>query len=145
MWWVGAHGRKKRTFFVTFISPEENFFNICVLSQCIVFWIHFQNIYSFTYQKSLLHTLSCLFLKSLKAFSVSLSRFLHPNQRFSRNIFTPLCSNFEHLCMCNSWLLVSTYYLQISWNGINRKLTLRISFDKWCWWITSWMWSYNFS
>ena len=27
-----------------------------VLSQCIVYWIHFQNIHTFTYQKTLLHT-----------------------------------------------------------------------------------------
>ena len=44
----------------------------CFLSQCIVYWINFQNIYTYTNQKTLLHTLFCLFLKSLKAFSVSL-------------------------------------------------------------------------
>ena len=47
------------------------FFNICVLSQCIVYRIHFQNIHTFTYQKTF-HTLFCLFLKQSKAFSVSL-------------------------------------------------------------------------
>ena len=73
LWWVGARERKKRAFFVPFILSEGNFFNICVLSQCIVYWIHFQNIHTFTYQKSLLHTLFCLFLKSSKAFSVSLN------------------------------------------------------------------------
>ena len=36
-------------------------------------WIHFQNIHTFTYQKTLLHTLFCLFLKLPKAFSVSLN------------------------------------------------------------------------
>ena len=44
-------------FFVPFIFSEGNFFNICVLSWCIVYWIHFQNIYTFTYHKTLLHTL----------------------------------------------------------------------------------------
>ena len=48
VWWVGACRRKK------------------------VYWINFQNIYTFTYQKILLHTLFCFFLKWLKAFSVSL-------------------------------------------------------------------------
>ena len=37
-----------------------------------MYWIHFQNMSSFTYQKTLLHTLFRLFLKSSKAFSVSL-------------------------------------------------------------------------
>ena len=36
--------------------------------------MHFQNIHTFTYQKTLLHTLFCLFLKSSKAFCVSLKQ-----------------------------------------------------------------------
>ena len=60
LWWVGARERKKRAFFVPFILSEGNFFNICVLSQCIVYWIHFQNIHTFTYQKTSLHTLLLL-------------------------------------------------------------------------------------
>ena len=57
LWWVSAHERNKSAFFVKTILPEENFFNICVLSQCIVYWTNFENIYSFTYQKTLLHML----------------------------------------------------------------------------------------
>ena len=60
------------TFFVPFILSNGNFFNICVITQCIVYWINFQNLHTFTYQKTLLRALSCLFLKPLKAFSVSL-------------------------------------------------------------------------
>ena len=62
--------RKKSVFFIYFVRRE--FFNIWVLSHCIVYWINFQNIYTFTYQKQLLHTL--LFSKSAKAFSVSLNK-----------------------------------------------------------------------
>ena len=57
LWWVGARKRKKRTSFVPFILSEENFFNICVLSRCIVYWIYFQNIHTFTHQKTILCTL----------------------------------------------------------------------------------------
>ena len=39
-----------------------------------MYWIHFQNVHFFTYQKTLLHTIFWLFLKPLKAFSVFLSR-----------------------------------------------------------------------
>ena len=70
LWWVGARKRKKRAFFVAFILPEGNFFNICVLSQWILHWIHFQNIHTFAYQK---HYFIRLFFKSSKAFSVSLN------------------------------------------------------------------------
>ena len=70
--WVGARASKKRGFFVLFILSEGNIFHICVSCQCIVYWIHLQNIQFFTYQKTILHALFCLFLKSGKAFSVSL-------------------------------------------------------------------------
>ena len=43
--------KEKQEHFVTFILAEGNFFNICVLSQCIVYLIIFQKIYTFTYQK----------------------------------------------------------------------------------------------
>ena len=61
LWWVGTRERKKWAFFFPFSLPEGNFFNICVLSQCIVYWIHFQNIHTSAYQKVLLHTLVACF------------------------------------------------------------------------------------
>ena len=72
LWWGGAWERKKRAFSVSFILSEGNFFKICVLYQCIVYWIHFQNMHTFTYQKTLLDTFF-FFSKSSKAFSVSLN------------------------------------------------------------------------
>ena len=89
LWWVGARKRKKRAFFVPFILSEGNFFNICVLSQCIVYWIHFQNIHTFAYQKTLLHTLLLLVFKMLE----NLQCILNP-QWDNWNIFT-IC--FEEL------------------------------------------------
>ena len=59
--WVGSRERKKKTFFVPFILSKGNFFNVCVLSQCIVYWIQFQNIHALIYQKTLLHTLFACF------------------------------------------------------------------------------------
>ena len=56
LWWVGTCKRKDRVFFVAFILSEGNFFNICALSRCIVYWIHFQNIHTFASQKTFLHT-----------------------------------------------------------------------------------------
>ena len=60
LWWVGARERKTRAFFVLFILSEGNFFKICILPQYIVYWIHFQNIHTSAYQKTLLHTLLLL-------------------------------------------------------------------------------------
>ena len=53
--------------FGTIYFVRRKFFNSCVLSQCIVNWIHLQNIHIVTYQKALVHTLFCLFLEPLKA------------------------------------------------------------------------------
>ena len=58
---------KRGHFFVPFFfPPNQMFFNICVLSQCIVCWIRFQNIHTVTYQKTLLHTLLLLVFKIVK-------------------------------------------------------------------------------
>ena len=53
----------RRTFF-----PRSCLAEYCVeycvdCVQCIVYWINFQNIYTFTYQKTLLHTLLLLVFK----------------------------------------------------------------------------------
>ena len=55
--------KKKEDIFCIDYFVRGKFFNICVLSQCIMDGMHFQNIHIFTYQKALLHTLFCLFLK----------------------------------------------------------------------------------
>ena len=73
---MGPCKRKKEGIFILLIFLEVIFFNIFVLSRCIVYWIHFQNKHVFTYQKTLLHSLFCLFLKLLKAFGVSLKSVL---------------------------------------------------------------------
>ena len=82
-----AEVKKKRTFFAPFILFEEVFFNVCVLFQCIVYGIHFQNIHTLTYHKALLHTLFCLFLKSWKAFSVSLNTILKPDPHIPKKMY----------------------------------------------------------
>ena len=67
LWWVGARERKKMAFFVPFILSERKLFKIRVLSQYIVYWIHFQNIRTFTYLKTLLHTLLLLVFKIVES------------------------------------------------------------------------------
>ena len=72
LWQVGALEKEKRDYFVPFFFfflSKRNFFNICVLSQFIVYWIHFhfQNIHTFTYQKTLLDALLLLVFKILKS------------------------------------------------------------------------------
>ena len=74
LWCVGDRERKKKGIFCTVYFVWRKFFNIGVLSHCIVYWMHFQNIHSFTYQETLIHALFCLFLKSSKIFSVSLNK-----------------------------------------------------------------------
>ena len=63
---------EKRVHFLQLILSEENFRNnFCFISMycilCIVYWINFQNIYTFTYQKTLLHTLLLLVFKIVES------------------------------------------------------------------------------
>ena len=73
--WVGARKRKKRAFFVPFILSERNFFNICVLSQCIVYWILIQKFRSqacnFIKKDTLAQVFSC------ESCQISKNTFLH--------------------------------------------------------------------
>ena len=45
---------KRGHFLYRLFYPKESFFKIRVFSQCIVYWIHFQNIHAFTHQKTLI-------------------------------------------------------------------------------------------
>ena len=65
--------KKREGIFCTIILSKVIFFMICVLSQCILYWIHFQNIRTFTYQNHYFIHFCCLFLKSSKTFCVSLN------------------------------------------------------------------------
>ena len=87
--------RKKKEYI--FILSEGNFFNICVLSHCIVYWINSQNIHTFPYQKTLLPTLLLLVLKIVE----SLRCFLKPLPPSALSICS--LSIFEWRCrlLCN--------------------------------------------
>ena len=60
--------KKKEGIFYTIYFVQRIFFHICLLPQWITYWICFQNIHTFSHQKSLPHTHFCFFLKSWKAF-----------------------------------------------------------------------------
>ena len=92
--------KQKEGIFCTIYFVRRYFFKRnCVLSQCIVCRIHFQNIHTFTYQKKpLLHTLFSLFLKSSKAFSVSLSRACYSSNHELHCVKSVRIQNFSGPC-----------------------------------------------
>ena len=59
--------KKKEGIFCTVYFTQREIFHICVLAQCIVYWINFQNIHAFTYQETLLHTLLLLVFKIVES------------------------------------------------------------------------------
>ena len=73
LWWAGACKRKKGAFFVPFILSEGNFFIICVLAQCIVYWIQYAyfyiskniTLYTFLLVFNIVKSLQCI-LKGFK-------------------------------------------------------------------------------
>ena len=76
--------KKKEGIFCTVHFVRRFFFNISVLSQCIVYWIHFQNKYTFTFQKTLLHTLLFLVFKIVENLQRILKESKKRENRMSR-------------------------------------------------------------
>ena len=113
LWWVGARKRKKWAFFVPFILSEGHFFNICVLSQCVVYWIHFQNIHTFPYQKTLFCTLLLLVFKTIESLQCILkwsdtffSRFQGVMLSWPHSNFSSKLKSFWYLWYNNFILIV---------------------------------------
>ena len=110
---------------------KEIFLNIYVLSQFIVYWTHFQDIHTFTCQKPLLHTLFCLFLKSSKAFSVSLTEnFMfsavvkHWRHERKAHLYTTLYYlTFQSSLKCNAFIR-TPYFPVIRWYPHSAKIKI---------------------
>ena len=106
------------------ILSKANFFKICVLSQCRVYWIHFQNIHTFTYQKHYFIHFCCLCLKWLKAFSVSLN--LDPCSNQNPSVFpleglVSVSSKFTFWVTMILWLSQEMDYSLFLMNNIKYK------------------------
>ena len=71
--WVGARERRKRAIFVLHTLWEGNYVNIFVSTQCLAYWIHFQNIHTFVYQKAFLHILLLLVLRIVESLNCILN------------------------------------------------------------------------
>ena len=67
LWWIGTHKRKKRESLYLLFCLKGFFLKFVLLSQCIVYWIHFLNLHTFTCQKTLLHTLLLLVSKTTES------------------------------------------------------------------------------
>ena len=94
--------KKKNAFFVTFILSKGNFFRTFVLSQCIEYWINFQNIYTF---KQHFIQFCCLIFRSLKDLSVSFSFIINTSK-------WPTCSyvfETKTLLCYSSWTLYQIF------------------------------------
>ena len=107
--------KKKEDIFCTVYFVQRN---ICVLSQCIMYWIHFQNIHTFTYQKALLHTLLLLVFKIVESLHCILKPNLIKQIKFDLHFYsqTPLFFIYS-LMIKHLWL-----------NKQSRSLTLKMQF-----------------
>ena len=115
-----SRSRKKKEAFFAFILSQVNCFKISVLSQCIVYWIHFQNIHTFTCQITLLHTLFCFFKKPSKAYSLYLHFSLTECKTSQKSSYIIIKYSREHKCMYETTYKIKTKrsrrpYLQILW------------------------------
>ena len=103
--------KKKNAFFVKFILSERRFFIIWDLYQFIImYWINFQNIYTFTYQKSLLYTLLRYVFKIVKNLDSILLLNAYLSTRFSVLWFS--CDQKSHMVF--SFGLVHSFRLSVT-------------------------------
>ena len=94
MSWRELAKEKKRASFVPFVFVRRKFFLTFLLtSQFIVYWIHFQNIHTFTYQKTLLHTLLLFIFKISK----SLQCILNYWELLMLNVICEVSSKYEEV------------------------------------------------
>ena len=110
--------KNKSAFFIMFILSEGSFFHICVLLQCIVYWISFRIFIRLHVKKCYFIYFCCLFLKSSKAFSVSLTWMIgaHKIHPLIGGLLPQLVSN-PHLlifCLLSSWITNACYYILLT-------------------------------
>ena len=115
-----------------FILFQGHFFNICFLFQCIVYWINFQNIDTFAYQKAFLCKLLLVLkiVESLKCISMLLSsyvNFLPLFVRFLRNFFLHYCLVKQSHFFVNWFCYLHRNLLFLAGRNLQRESCLKSS------------------
>ena len=80
LWWLELVKEKRGHFLYRLFCPKKIFSTLILM---YMYWVHFQNINTFTYQKTLLHTLLLLLFKIVE----SLQCILHEKSLFHSKIF----------------------------------------------------------
>ena len=127
--WVWSSRKKKEGIFLPLTLSEGIFFNICVLSPCIVYWIHFQNIHTFPYKKSItfllvfkiVHSLQCI----LKPSCPKHPKIIHCNKKQHKFfIFLLLCGTskkfYPFKAPKRSVKIKKKSFHPLIWNWINK-------------------------
>ena len=105
--------RKKNQGFLNCLFCPKDIFLASVFNLNVVYWIHFQNIRTSTYQKTLLDKLFCLFYEKKLYSQGSLLKFFKV-QRASQNIY---------LCVLR-WYMIRWVSLKF--------LSILVVFSLWC-------------
>ena len=103
--------KKKESILCTvYFVRREFFLIICALSLCILYWIHFQNIHTFTYEKTLLHTLLLFVFKIVESLQCILNgkcKANYLNKKFAFwKVYTEYITRLEEIAVDvleNSW------------------------------------------
>ena len=115
---ISWSSRKKiEGIFCTVHFVRRKFFNICALTQYIMYWILFQNIHTFTYQKTLLHTILLLVFKIVESLQLSLKIWINYQLQLNQVCLLTLCEHLINPMSLNiCWsLLISAWFLIALW------------------------------
>ena len=99
----------------------------CVLSQCIVYWINFQNIYTYTYQNTLLLTFLLLVFKTVESVSfIAFLRWLRiKDNRNSHRVKSVRICSFSGLSFSAFGLNTERYSLSLRIQSEYEKIRIR--------------------
>ena len=140
LWWVGARKKKTKTktktkkttaFFIPFILSEGIFLTF-VLSQYIGHWIHFQNINTFTYQKTLLYTLFYHQKPSVLPYCIVLRRILYL-------VYLCLGLDLFMLYLCDLFFIFSLIFIIINHVTVLKQFFIFFRIAPCHFWIIMWM------
>ena len=108
--------KKRGHFLYRLFFPKEIFLTFVFHFSVFCIELHFQNIHTFTYQKTLLHTMFCLFLKSSKTFSVSSSK-----RVINKLLHTQVCIRRKNLVFALVLLIHFFEQKQPSWVALRKR------------------------
>ena len=116
--------KKKEPIVCTVYFAKENFFKICALFQSIMYWIHFQYIHTFIYQKTLLHTFLLFVFKIVESLQYILNENSTSKKLYEADLITLRVKGLVALFVSSFWPFDNKFFSTLPENCPNTEFFL---------------------